>query len=671
MGDRARNEARAATQLDSKAAVAFKAMGWVCQFNEIGVQYAHGFDLDCAIAAYKKAVELDPEDTNAALNLAIMDEYGHDGERYTSDAHLADAVAVYKTVKEKEKETGDQYEDNLLFDLLYNKQYKELLQELDKVSSSVTRDALGITATVALQGGGAEGIKAGISRAQHLTEGAQGRSSALVTAGNQLVHLRMYAEAAEILSAGVEGQSNAAGVTQQIGLFKTLTPWKREYLPASDPRSVVQRMFMAVMTGEINEQMAGELLARHAYASEEEWKRNLKKISANQGLLHLSANQSGLPAQVLLDVIAGNLKFSVEGDDKSGYRVSLQSLGSKTQQFFVSKEDGAFRVVSDGKTASEVGSEVLYLLQAGREAEARSLLDWMRDRLHKGGGDDPLSGPVLPRFWTVGDTGGPEAIQLAASSLLVSSQGIKPQLPALHAAWEKATGDRRIDLGLILANGYVQAEDGPALNAVSSELLAKYPDSYAALEFAGRADGLLKDWNAWKQMLESRIAKHPDDEVLLHLKEREAESEGDFAQARAIEQLVMDKGKATSNDYNLYAWTALFDNKVDADVVKAAQQANMLSKNSSYAELHTLACIYAVQGKTTEARELLLKAMSAANLSEPDSAIWFGFGSIYEQYGIHDAAIEAYQKVEKPAGPIGPTDTYLLAQMRLKALGKK
>jgi tetratricopeptide (TPR) repeat protein len=669
MGDRAKAEGQEAVRLDPKSIAAYRTLAWSCQFNAIGVKYARGFDLDCSIASYKKALELDPDDTNTALNLAIINEYGHDGERYAADAHLADAISGYKAVKEKDKSTGDDYEDNLLIDLLYSGQYKELLQELEKLPSSDKRNAIGIAATVA-QLGGAAGIKAGIDRADHLTGGTQQRSAALVSAGDHLIHLRLYPETAEILTAGVEGQSNAAGVTQQISLFRQLTPWKNDYFPATDPRSAVQRMFIAMLTGDMTEQLASELLARQAYGSDLEWKRNLEKIYQSQGALRLVAENSGMPVNVLLDVFAGNLKISAEGDDKTGYKVSVQSLGSKAQQFFVTKEDGVYKVASDGKTYSEVGNEALYLLRNGKEAEARFLLDWMRDRLHKGGGDDPLSGPLLPRFWTVGDSGGPEAIQLAAASLLVFTPAIKPLLPSIHAAWEKATADQqRLDLGLLLANGYVEAEDGPALKAVTSEILAKYPDSYEALELAGSADALLKDWNDWKQMLDARIAKHPDDEVLLRQRASLAEAEGDFPLARAAEQSVIDKGKATSEDYNRLAWTGLFDGKVDADVVKAGQQANMLSNNAEFDELHTLACLYAFQGKTSEARELLLKAMAADNLSEPNSAIWFAFGSIYEQYGINDAAIEAYRKVEKPDGPIGPTDTYILAQMRLKALG--
>lgn len=62
--------------------------------------------------------------------------------------------------------------------------------------------------------------------------------------------------------------------------------------------------------------------------------------------------------------------------------------------------------------------------------------------------------------------------------------------------------------------------------------------------------------------------------------------------------------------------------------------------------------------------------MSAANLAEPDGAIWFGFGLIYEQYGIPNAAVAAYRHVEAREA-LSPTDTYKLAQLHLTALQKK
>jgi len=271
----------------------------------------------------------------------------------------------------------------------------------------------------------------------------------------------------------------------------------------------------------------------------------------------------------------------------------------------------------------------------------------------------------------VGDAGDAVGMKLAAVSLVISNSAIKDLVPLIRAAKDKAaTDDARLNLALLLANAYLKTENGPELRSVAAEILKQYPDSYTAIGLAGSADGMLKDWSHWSEMLESRLAKHPDDETLLRLKSEYSQAKGDFDLGRATEQSIIDKGKAVANDYNMYAWMSLFDGKVDSDVVKSAQQAVMLTRQSGFAELHTLACIYAYQGKSAEARDLLLKAMAIANLSEPNEPIWYGFGNIYEQYGINDSAIEAYKKVEKPEGRIGPTSTYLLAQARLRALGE-
>ncbi len=673
MGDRARSEAEAATRLDPKSAVAFKSLGWVCQYNSIGIQYARGFDWKCANSAYKKALELDADDTNTALNLAILDEFDADGERYTAGAQLADAIKQYDAIKEKDKSVGEQYEDNRLYDLFYNRQYKGVLQAVEKLSSNNARDGLAIASMVAQQPD-QSGVKAGIDRSNHLSSGTQGRSAALSSAGTLLLHLSRYPEAAEILAAAAEGQSNAAAITQQVSLYRQLTPWDHKYLPASDPRSTMQHLFMETIMGTLTGTRATELLSRHAYGSDADWKKNLDKLQETRGLLHTFSAQSGLPPNVLLDLIAGNLKLTSEGDDRTGYRITVQSLGSQAQHYFLSRENGAVKVVTEGNQPWEAGYQILYLLKSGREAEARSLLDWVRDRTHRGGGDDLLGGPLFPRFWTVGDTAHPDAMRLAAAALIIPQPGSSANLQDLFPEILKAQADAKadpahVDLTLLLANLYADMQDGAHLQPLAAELLTRYPDSYTAIQLAGAAYKYQKNWTAWKKLLDDHLARHPDDEQLIRYKVMLADAMGDFASAKASLQQIIDKGKATTVEYNGLAWNSLFDGKVDADAIKAAQQASMLSKNAQFAELHTLACLYAVQGKTKEARDLLLKAMTSANLSEPNTEVWFGFGLIYEQYGINDAAIEAFRKVEKPDGPIDPTSTWILAQNHLKSLG--
>jgi tetratricopeptide (TPR) repeat protein len=129
---------------------------------------------------------------------------------------------------------------------------------------------------------------------------------------------------------------------------------------------------------------------------------------------------------------------------------------------------------------------------------------------------------------------------------------------------------------------------------------------------------------------------------------------------------LFDSGKATGNDYNSYAWLGLFDNHLGQDVTDAAQKANTLSKSATFADLHTTACIYAAQGRVTEAQQVLTQAMNAANLSQPNSEVWYVLGLLYEDYGLRDAAIAAFRRVE--AHPfdnhtfIGSDSTYVLAQ---------
>ena len=668
LGAKARAEAQQATRLDPNSAEAFRALGWICQFDQIGVQFGPGMDWDCAANAYKKALQLEPDDSDSAIDLALLDEYDGKGERYANGAHFNDAIALLRGLKEKDKETAEKYENNLLFDLYYSGQYKELLAELDKVQSDTTRRGLAISAVVAIDGG-TKGVAAGLARADRLSSNAQDRSAALATSGNQLMRLRLYAEAADILAAALEGQQNSAGVEQQISVLRSMKVWKNEYLPDSDPRSVVQRIMVGYFAGTLDEAAMNRLLARHAYASDQEWRRNLKQVDQSRGALRVGAAQDNLPQAVLLDLLATSLKLSSEGEDDTGYRITMQSLGAKPRQLFVTRESDGFRVVTDGDKPQEAGNQVLYLLANHRDKEAQSLLDWMRGKISRGGGDDPLLGPIFPRFWTAGDAPDHAAMRLAGLSLIASTPAIKESLPELAAAWQKApAGDARLNLELLLANGYRSTQDGAHLKEIAAEILKSFPDSNTAIDFAGAADYLLGNWDDWKQMLDSRLAKHPDDENLIRMESRYFDARGDWSSSRATLQKLFDNGKAAASDYNMYAWTSLFDNTVNDDALKAARQATMLTNNRTFPEVHTLACLYAAHGETSEARDLLLKAMAIDEADEPNSEVWFGFGSLYQQLGVNDAAIAAFEKVEKPEGRVDPSSTYALAQTQLRAL---
>jgi tetratricopeptide (TPR) repeat protein len=146
-----------------------------------------------------------------------------------------------------------------------------------------------------------------------------------------------------------------------------------------------------------------------------------------------------------------------------------------------------------------------------------------------------------------------------------------------------------------------------------------------------------------------------------------------YAQAQTYFHKLEDQGKATASDYNSMAWLSLYHGPVDEAAIHDAEQANLLTKSGSFAILHTLACLYAATGKSEQARQTLMQGMEAESLDEPNSSVWYAFAAIYEQYGLTDAAISAYKRVEKEQsiGIAESEDVYVLAQQRLKALGAK
>ena len=480
----------------------------------------------------------------------------------------------------------------------------------------------------------------------------------------------------------MEGDDDAARTARQIELYKGLKTASLAPLPANNPAAPVQLGVVGMMAGTLTHDQAVNMVSKHAYSSPESLERDVSKGLATVGFMRRMAEKAEMTESVLLDLIAGNTTFSSKGDDEKGWAVMSQIPGADPDHSYVVKDDGVYRIVAGDKDMTDdnsaVGNELLWELGNGKPDAAKALLDWKRDLTHKQGGDDPFAGPLLPRFWTIGSSkpgaDSPAAMRLAALSLLAGSMDAKPYLDEIAAAREKATGQRQTDLDLLLAMSALGAEQPAMGMPAAKRLLEEEPDSTVALNLMGEGYMFQNDVAGWMAMLTPRLEKKPGDHDLLQVQVQVYTLAHDFKSAQAAAQKVLDSGKATRNDYNSYAWIGLFHNDLGEDIIKAAQQSAQMGNNSGFAELHTLACIYAAQGKTTEARQVLQEAMDAGSMVEPNSAVWYVLGLIYEQYGATTAALNAYGHVQAHDFDdhtfIDPTSTYVLAQDRMKALKK-
>jgi tetratricopeptide (TPR) repeat protein len=679
IGSEAQAEARKATELDPKLAAAYETLGWTLEHNALGERFGKGFDLPGALAAYKRAIQLDPDDNDPRFDLAILSEFDARGTRYADDADMPAAIAGYKDLIDRNKDKGDdaisQYRENLLYVLLYDRQFAELDKMLATLPTTNSHRALAIASAAAQRG-----APAAVAEADHGNNATSNRNGNLRSAGTLLANLHLYAVAADVLTAGIAGDDDAARTARQIELYKSLQTASLAPLPATNPAAPVQLATVGMMSGTLTYDQALAISSRHAYTSPESMDRDIRKGLTSVGFLRRAAEKADMNESVLLDLVAGNTTYSAKGDDQHGYDVTSQMPGVQPDHNYVVKEDGVYRVVCGGKDINDdnfpAGNEILWALGHGNPALAKALLDWKRDLTHREGTDDPLAGPLLPRFWTIGSSrpgaDSPDAMRLAAISLLAGSMDAKPYLAELAADRDKATGQRQEDLDLLLAQAADGAEQPNLALPAAKRLMDQEPDSLVALSLAAQAYAQLNDPASLQPLVTPRLLKKPGDHDLLAMQETVYEIARDFKSAQETQRKVLDSGKAVLNDYNAYAWLGLFHNDLGDDITKAAQQAVQMGNNNGFAELHTLACIYAAQGKTTEAKQVLRDALDAGSMPEPNSAVWYALGLIYEQYGEKNAALDAYRRVQAHEFDdhtiVYSTSTYVLAQARIHAL---
>jgi Flp pilus assembly protein TadD len=176
-----------------------------------------------------------------------------------------------------------------------------------------------------------------------------------------------------------------------------------------------------------------------------------------------------------------------------------------------------------------------------------------------------------------------------------------------------------------------------------------------------------KRWSDVAAASKERLARLPDDASARRTLVESADLRGATDEMLTYMAPVLDDARSTASEFNEYAWMALLQRPVNERALEAARQAFEDTQGRDPAIAHTLACLYAANGKPREARDLLLKnAMRPSTADELDDSMWFGFGMVAEAYGDAESAREYYRQVDKPAKALIPsTSVYAMAQRRL------
>jgi len=665
LGSSARAEARLATQLEPTSAEAHRALGWILQHDLVGRRRKKGFDLAGAVAAYRKALELDPKNNEIRLDYAILLEYDARGTRYSAGADLAEALKQYEAIGEKLSEYNAV--DNPLYTRLYLRKYDELIKELNKIQRNDGRRALQITALAAGQGSAAA-----IAEANKLASQGGNRARVLASSAQQLINLRLYPEASDLLAAAAEGSDKAASELSRARVFRNAVRFDPSRLQPDDPANAV-RLFLArlmddsELTDEFLESFASpDLIATDPVVRRKELVRSREVVIATRN----SLRRSGSDLAVLRDITMSIGQLTAESDGVDTHRVRYSTPGSRAQTFFVSRINGRLYVTGSSNSFDGVALVLLRRIAAGDLESTRKVFDWIREDVKVGGGEDELEGPVFPRLWTRGQQTNAAEARIVAAALITETR-TEVSIPILEQALagDSVPEARRPFVRLALARAYEKAARYSDLARLLPSLRTAYPDSLTVFNLSATAFQAARDFAAWEAMARQRLERFSDDVDALRSLARMEAARGNVRAATGHYSRIVEMGKPTVNDYNMLSWLELFDGNITQKGLEHGQQGNLQSRSENAPLLHTLASVYAETGKIAEAREMILKAMDQWNLDEPNSTSWYVFGRIAEQYGMIEDAAAAYKKVERPDHEWQiPNSTYQLAERRLSAI---
>jgi tetratricopeptide (TPR) repeat protein len=664
LGDAARGEARKAVEIEPGILSAHQSLGWVLQHDLIGRRFEKGWDPKGAEAAYRAGLALQPGHLETTLDLAILLEHDADGLRYSPGAKVGAAIDLYRGVQKEI--AGTQFENNLNIALMWAERFPELTERLKGTATPLGR-VLILVAKASVTG-----ADAALAHAARTIAEDEARRSSLAQAGELLLKLRRYPEAAALLSAAARGAADAANQLGRADRLRRTRRWEAVLPDANDAPGVVKRLLSLMMTPELDVERLKPLLSRHAQeaAGDDD---DIGQFRAMHAVILSGMKRQGIPLEVVRDLTLSLNEPVVEGDEKLGYRVRVPSVmgGGGTQNWYLHAEDGRLRILGGGD--GDIGKLVLDLLEAGDNESARKWLDWAADELPEGAGRDPLESAPFAVLWKKGKGGDVKALRRAGAALATGGSHIGAAIKILEEARKEESQDAKLSFVFdhALAQAFLNEKRYEDAAAAALRMVTAEPDAELAYYLRRLALQRLRKWDDMVALCEEQLRRKPDSPMVLYSLQHIEMSRGRQAASQEVGRRLIKLGESNASVYNNLAWAALLEGKATEKTLQDAQQSVMNSKGQNGAYLHTMATVYADLGRPTEARDVLLQTFRSRVTTEPEPHDWYVLGRIAEEYGARDAALAAYRRTALAKDSDLPNSTNQLSLRRLRLLGEK
>lgn len=652
-GDAARDEARAAVDLDPSSAVAQRKLCWVLLHDRFGRALEPGLDRAGAIAACRRARDLDRSDTMPWANLGVLLERDAEGVVRGPGADIDGAIAEFSALRD---ETEDRrYDNNLVHLLLAKGDHAGARRRAEGITNAASRVAL-LTAVTTIE----RGPQAAIAELSSQGAAAAERRSALDAASTVLTELRRYSDAAAMLTAAAALGGGEEGLKLQTraAVMRSVRRFDEMKLDDADPTTVVKRAFIAFLT----DSELGMNLKR-VFSSRIDMKGESEAVGAQVR----RAEVPGLSRVNFADIVVSLGQFTSETDGAGGHRVTVEMPAAKQPKtaWLVVKEGAELRLLGYGFGGLSTQREAWRLLDEGKVAAAKTWLGWAREATNAP--DDPLEGHPFVHLLRLGAREDAKLARLAAIVLVTDPAGAGEVAEALERTRPGLEGPVALQVDRALAGAYARLRDTQKAGPVIARLAAAHPDAPGPAMLAADALRTSNRTAEARAAYEHLVVRFPKLKAPRLMLSNTIAGLGDIPGARSALAAAIDAGVSDAEVYNNLAWLYLFAPTDYARAESFALEAAQRSSWSNGGVLHTLAAALIERDRPREAWDLFLRL--ADMKPEIDPVLWYVHARVAEAYGLDDVARAAYEKAAKGEGH-SPIATSVLARARFAGLTK-
>lgn len=621
--------------------------------DTFGRVYSKGWDRKRAVASWRAVLALDPKSIWARHELADILVRDVDGKRKTkADKEHAEGVALLQaTVKEGSEPAVDR-----------------LLDAWDAIGANAEIIRFAET----WKGGRQDVIDTKWAKAVALVEGPAAVatlieswsepkrvSAGLMSVTSSYMMARRFADASAVFDALSSLMGGAANpLAEWSDKVKKLAPMQ----DFSTPEKALQSFYslLAEDPDDLDKRLEALFGKKFVPDGGEAMKRLLRQGGGGVG----GFLGDGPDARwAIYDMVFGLATLKTEGDDKSGWQVTLtmpKMGGGEAREFgkaYFVKNGAALRLVGFAG-GSGVPFEGLERLAAGDVEGARKWLGWA------------WAGSQF-KFKTLSepDTDTPVETLWRTGFLLAAAGGrlrIDNIIASLDAGGSNLVGDERLVVLETLTHWTTDAGERDKVLALMDRMFAKSPATpneravrARLLAVQGRKDEALA-------LANERLASDPTDTTLITEMANIESVVGDLDKARARLLDLRSTNRLEDEGHNELAWLDLCVGKVDEKTLESAKRG---AKENNLAAVHTRAMIEIERGMLDDGADSARKLVGDSDEVAPH--VWLVTGRMAEALGLKELAISYYKQVSGKGEIAGPTSSFAVAKGRIAALGGK